>query len=52
VRQGLISAYSGLSGQGELNVDILDHDATKTLQAWFDERWNDKKISSSPALTA
>lgn len=34
--------FSGLSGQGELNVDILDHDATKKLQQWFDERWQDK----------
>ncbi len=33
--------FSGLSGQGELNVDILDHDATKKLQTWFDERWDD-----------
>lgn len=33
--------FSGLSGQGELNVDILDHDATAKLQRWFDDRWND-----------
>ncbi len=32
---------AGLSNQGELNVDILDHDATLKLQKWFEERWND-----------
>ena len=33
--------FSGLSAQGELNVDILDHDATHKLQTWFNERWED-----------
>ena len=33
---------SGLSGQGELNVDVLDHQATDTLSRWFDERWHDR----------
>jgi len=32
----------GLSGQGELNVDVLDHDATEKLARWFEERWNDR----------
>lgn len=32
---------SGLSNQGELNVDVLDHDATGKLAKWFDDRWND-----------
>lgn len=32
---------SGLSNQGELNVDVLDHDANSRLAKWFDERWND-----------
>jgi hypothetical protein len=32
----------GLSNHGELNVDVLDHDAAKKLAAWFDDRWNDK----------
>jgi phospholipase D-like protein len=32
----------GLSHQGELNVDVLDHDASKKLAAWFHDRWNDK----------
>lgn len=33
---------SGLSKQGELNVDVLDHDATKKLEQWFNDRWTDK----------
>ena len=33
---------SGLSRQGELNVDVLDHDACEKLAAWFEERWNDR----------
>jgi hypothetical protein len=32
---------SGLSYQGELNVDVLDHDATQKLAVWFDDRWRD-----------
>ena len=32
----------GLSNQGELNVDVLDHDACQKLARWFEERWNDK----------
>ena len=34
--------FSGLSQQGELNVDVLDHDACAKLAAWFDERWEDR----------
>ncbi len=34
--------FSGLSGQGELNVDVLDHDATLKLQDWFEDRWDDR----------
>jgi superfamily II DNA or RNA helicase len=34
--------FSGLSGQGELNVDVLDYDACKKLSAWFEDRWNDR----------
>ena len=34
--------FSGLSGQGELNVDVLDHDATLKLQQWFEARWTDR----------
>ncbi|MGO9957020.1 MAG: phospholipase D-like domain-containing protein, partial [Solirubrobacteraceae bacterium] len=33
---------AGLSGQGELNVDVLDHDATEKLAEWFKERWTDR----------
>jgi superfamily II DNA or RNA helicase len=31
----------GLSSQGELNVDVLDHDATIKLESWFKDRWDD-----------
>ncbi|MDP6126455.1 MAG: NgoFVII family restriction endonuclease, partial [Candidatus Latescibacteria bacterium] len=31
-----------LSGQGELNVDVLDHDACLKLSKWFEDRWNDR----------
>lgn len=34
--------FSGLSGQGELNVDVGDRDATKKLRQWFDDRWKDR----------
>ncbi len=33
---------SGLSNQGELNVDVMDHDACDKLAKWFEDRWNDK----------
>ena len=33
---------AGLSGQGELNVDVLDHDACEKLARWFQNRWNDR----------
>ncbi len=34
--------FSGLSKQGELNVDVLDQDAAGKLAHWFEDRWNDK----------
>ncbi len=34
--------FAGLSQQGELNVDVVDHDATVKLAKWFEERWNDQ----------
>ena len=34
--------FAGLSGQGELNVDVLDHDATLKLKKWFEDRWKDR----------
>ena len=33
---------AGLSSQGELNIDVLDHDATQKLFNWFEDRWNDR----------
>ncbi len=33
---------AGLSQQGELNVDVVDHDAGRKLAAWFEDRWNDR----------
>jgi len=33
---------SGLSHQGELNVDVLDEDAANKLAGWFENRWNDR----------
>ena len=33
---------AGLSQQGELNVDVLDHDATQKLETWFNDRWADR----------
>ena len=33
---------SGLSRQGELNVDVLDSDACKKLAQWFEDRWKDR----------
>ncbi|MBM3331490.1 NgoFVII family restriction endonuclease [candidate division WOR-3 bacterium] len=32
---------AGLSKQGELNVDVMEHDATAKLAQWFSDRWND-----------
>lgn len=33
---------SGLSYQGELNVDVMDHDSALKLSKWFADRWDDK----------
>ena len=33
---------AGLSQQGELNVDVLDHDACRKLAEWFEDRWTDR----------
>lgn len=33
---------SGLSQQGELNVDVLDGDACQKLARWFEDRWNNR----------
>lgn len=31
----------GLRSQGELNIDVMDHDACAKLAAWFEDRWKD-----------
>lgn len=33
---------AGLQKQGELNIDVLDHDACEKLQKWFNDRWQDR----------
>ncbi len=33
---------AGLSHQGELNIDVLDSDATAKLADWFEDRWRDR----------
>ncbi len=33
---------AGLSAQGELNVDVTDHDACLKLSKWFNDRWDDR----------
>ncbi|MDT0213937.1 helicase-related protein [Rothia sp. ARF10] len=33
---------SGLANNYELNVDVLDFDAAKKLDAWFQDRWDDR----------
>jgi SNF2 family DNA or RNA helicase len=33
---------AGLAKQGELNVDVLEHDACNKLVAWFEDRWRDR----------
>src|SRR5712692_8537826 len=34
--------FSGLAQQGELNVDVLDYDASQKLAKWFEDRWKDR----------
>jgi len=33
---------AGLIRQGELNIDVLEQDASNKLAKWFDDRWNDR----------
>ncbi len=42
---------AGLREQGELNVDVVDGDATEKLARWFEDRWNDPfTIDAMPEL--
>ncbi len=42
---------AGLREQGELNVDVLDTDATTKLANWFNDRWNDQfTVPANPQL--
>jgi len=34
--------FAGLAHQGELNVDVMDHDACNKLVKWFEDRWTDR----------
>ncbi len=34
--------FSGLRGQGELNIDVLEQDAALKLSQWFTNRWEDR----------
>ncbi len=34
--------FPGLQGQGELNIDVPDGDATAKLARWFQDRWDDR----------
>ena len=34
--------FSGLQGQGELNVDVVEGDAAHKLANWFEDRWQDR----------
>ena len=34
--------FAGLAKQGELNIDVVDHDACQKLAKWFEERWEDR----------
>jgi superfamily II DNA or RNA helicase len=34
--------FAGLIQQGELNVDVLEHDACNKLADWFEDRWKER----------
>lgn len=34
--------FSGISKQGELNVDVVEQDAANKLSKWFQDRWDDR----------
>jgi superfamily II DNA or RNA helicase len=33
---------AGLSGQGELNIDVIESDSCQKLSNWFEDRWDDR----------
>ncbi len=42
---------AGLREQGELNVDVVDGDATDKLASWFEDRWGDPfTVDAMPEL--
>ncbi|WP_419842982.1 SNF2-related protein [Candidatus Poriferisodalis sp.] len=42
---------AGLREQGELNVDVVEGDATQKLARWFEDRWNDPfSVDAVPEL--
>ncbi|MDE0068065.1 MAG: phospholipase D-like domain-containing protein, partial [Acidimicrobiaceae bacterium] len=42
---------AGLREQGELNVDVVDGDATEKLARWFEDRWDDPfTVDAMPEL--
>ena len=42
---------AGLREQGELNVDVVDGDATDKLARWFEDRWDDPfTVDAMPEL--
>jgi superfamily II DNA or RNA helicase len=44
--------FSGISNQGELNVDVVEQDAAVKLSKWFQNRWIDRwSIDISKELT-
>jgi phosphatidylserine/phosphatidylglycerophosphate/cardiolipin synthase-like enzyme len=43
--------FPGISGQGELNVDVIEQDAALKLDKWFNDRWNDRWCITSILLT-
>ena len=34
--------FAGLAHQGELNLDVLEHDACNKLADWFEDRWRER----------
>lgn len=41
---------NGLARPNELNVDFLDHDACNKLQAWFNQRWDEREDMSERVI--